>query len=74
MQLDKLARALDITRRSDPLSMLIELNGALHRTFAYDAKSTQVDSLARARHDLLETLRTRRRPRRTLKTFVLTLP
>jgi transglutaminase-like putative cysteine protease len=43
-RLDGLAHALDVTRRRDPLSLLYELNSALHRTFAYDAKSTHVDS------------------------------
>lgn len=39
-----LARELGAERRSDPLSVLLGLNMALHRTFAYDAKSTRVDS------------------------------
>jgi transglutaminase-like putative cysteine protease len=43
-RLDALALALDVSRRRDPLSLLYELNSALHRTFAYDAKSTRVDS------------------------------
>ncbi len=43
-RLDELAHELDVTRRRDPLSLLYELNGALNRTFAYDAKSTKVDS------------------------------
>lgn len=43
-RLDALATALDVSRRRDPLSLLYELNSAIHRTFAYDAKSTRVDS------------------------------
>lgn len=43
-RLDELAHELDVTRRRDPLSVLFELNSALNRTFAYDAKSTKVDS------------------------------
>lgn len=43
-RLDELAHELDIRRRRDPLSLLYELNSALHHTFAYDAKSTKVDS------------------------------
>jgi transglutaminase-like putative cysteine protease len=39
-----LARELGVERRSDPLSVLLGLNMAIHRTFAYDAKSTRVDS------------------------------
>ena len=43
-RLDTLAHELNVTRRRDPLSLLYELNGALNRTFAYDSKSTTVDS------------------------------
>jgi transglutaminase-like putative cysteine protease len=43
--LASLARELGVERRSDPLSVLLGLNLALHRTFAYDSKSTRVDSL-----------------------------
>ena len=43
-RLEALARELDVTRREDPLTVLLSLNGAIHRTFAYDATSTQVDS------------------------------
>jgi len=43
-RLDELAHELDVTRRRDPLSLLYELNSALNHTFAYDAKSTKVDS------------------------------
>lgn len=42
--LDALAEELQVWRRRDPLSQLYELNSALHRTFAYDGKSTRVDS------------------------------
>lgn len=43
-RLDELAHELDVTRRLDPLSLLYELNSGLHHTFAYDDKSTDVDS------------------------------
>lgn len=39
-----LARELGVERRSDPLSLLLGLNLAIHRAFAYDSKSTRVDS------------------------------
>lgn len=42
--LDRLAKELDVSRRSDPMSLLCELNGAINRTFAYVPKSTRVDS------------------------------
>jgi transglutaminase-like putative cysteine protease len=42
--LASLARELGVERRNDPLSVLLGLNMALHRTFAYDSKSTRVDS------------------------------
>ncbi len=42
--LASLARELGVERRSDPLSVLLGLNLALHRAFAYDSKSTRVDS------------------------------
>ena len=43
-RLDELAQELGVTRRRDPLSLLYELNGAMNQAFAYDAKSTSVDS------------------------------
>jgi transglutaminase-like putative cysteine protease len=43
-RLVQLATELNIGRRSDPLSMLMELNHLLHRAIAYDATSTNVDS------------------------------
>lgn len=43
-RLDFLAQELRVERRGDPLQLLLELNSALHRSFAYDSKSTQVDS------------------------------
>ncbi len=39
-----LAAELGVERRGDPLSVLLDLNLAIHRAFAYDAKSTRVDS------------------------------
>ena len=42
--LAELARDLQVARRGDPLHLLLELNGSLHRAFAYDAGSTRVDS------------------------------
>ena len=43
-RLDALAQELCVERRADPLTVLLELNAAIHRAFAYDATSTQVDS------------------------------
>ncbi len=43
-RLAQLARELGVTRRTDPLTMLLGLNHALHRAIAYDATSTGVDS------------------------------
>jgi transglutaminase-like putative cysteine protease len=43
-RLAQLAKELTIERRSDPLSLLIEINHMLHRAIAYDATSTSVDS------------------------------
>lgn len=43
-RLEALARDLGVERRDDPLTVLVALNAAIHRTFAYDATSTQVDS------------------------------
>lgn len=43
-RLDALAAELDVRRRCDPLTLLLDLNSALNRTFAYDAASTRVDS------------------------------
>lgn len=43
-KLAELAAELDVRRRADPLTVLRELNAAIHRTFAYDAASTNVDS------------------------------
>jgi len=43
-RLAQLARELNVARRSDPLSLLIEVNHMLHRAIAYDAASTRVDS------------------------------
>ncbi len=43
-KLAELAKELDVRRRADPLTTLRELNAAIHRTFAYDAASTKVDS------------------------------
>ncbi len=40
----ELAVALRIARRDDPMSMLRELNTALHQHFEYTPKSTRVDS------------------------------
>ncbi len=42
--LDRFADELDVARRGDPLTALLALNTALHRTLAYDAQSTRVDS------------------------------
>lgn len=42
--LASLAAELGIERRGDPLTVLLGLNQAIHRAFAYEAKSTQVDS------------------------------
>lgn len=43
-RLAQLAKELNVARRGDPLSLLIELNHMLHRAIAYDAGSTRVDS------------------------------
>lgn len=43
-RLAELAAELDVRRRSDPLNLLLEINAGLHRSFAYDAKSTRVES------------------------------
>lgn len=43
-RLAQLAEELKVTRRGDPLSLLIEINHMLHRAIAYDAASTRVDS------------------------------
>lgn len=42
--LNALAHNLDVSRRHDPLVVLHNLNHALHRTIAYAANSTRVDS------------------------------
>ena len=42
--LQQLAAELDVTRRSDPLSLLRELSERIFRTFAYAPQSTSVDS------------------------------
>jgi transglutaminase-like putative cysteine protease len=39
-----LAEELDAKRRADPLTLLFELNSALHHTFTYMPESTRVDS------------------------------
>jgi transglutaminase-like putative cysteine protease len=43
-RLRALAEELRATRRDDPMSLLRELNTALHRTLAYVPRSTRVDS------------------------------
>ena len=43
-RLAALAGELCVERRNDPLTALVALNAAIHRAFAYDATSTQVDS------------------------------
>jgi transglutaminase-like putative cysteine protease len=43
-RLTQLAAELGVTRRADPLTVLLAINHALHRTIAYDATSTRVDS------------------------------
>ncbi len=43
-RLEALAREICVERRDDPLTVIMALNAAIHRTFAYDATSTQVDS------------------------------
>ncbi len=43
-RLAQLAAELAVTRRADPLTVLLEINHALHRAIAYDAASTNVDS------------------------------
>ena len=40
----ELAHQLDIRRRDDPLTVLRNLNNAIHRTFEYSPKTTRVDS------------------------------
>lgn len=42
--LDELAAEIDLQRRDDPLTTLRQLNSAIYSTFAYDGKSTRVDS------------------------------
>lgn len=42
--LRELARELEITRRGDPLTLLDEISGKLHRTLTYRPQSTRVDS------------------------------
>ncbi len=42
--LDVLATEIDLRRRDDPLTVLRQLNSTLYSTFAYNAKSTRVDS------------------------------
>ncbi|MEN3330772.1 MAG: hypothetical protein V7641_137 [Blastocatellia bacterium] len=42
--LDELARELRLERRADPLSLLREINGALHSAFDYAPQTTGVDS------------------------------
>ena len=39
-----LADELDVQRRADPLTVLRELNSAIHNTFEYTPKATRVDS------------------------------
>jgi transglutaminase-like putative cysteine protease len=51
--LQDLLRELNVKRRSDPLSLLLELNAALYQGFDYVPKSTRVDS------PIDDTLRTR---------------
>ena len=42
--LAQLANELRVTRRTDPLTALLEINHGFHRAIAYDAASTNVDS------------------------------
>ncbi len=42
--LQRLAQELQLRRRDDPLTVLRDLNTALHKTFAYAQKNTRVDS------------------------------
>lgn len=51
--LQDLSRALNVKRRSDPLTLLLELNAAIYSGFEYLPKSTRVDS------PIDDTLRTR---------------
>jgi len=51
--LDQLARELGCERRENPLGLLVEVNEAIYRLFAYVPNSTKVDSL------IEEALRTR---------------
>jgi transglutaminase-like putative cysteine protease len=51
--LQDLMRALNVKRRSDPLSLVLELNAALYQGFEYLPQSTHVDS------PIDDTLRTR---------------
>jgi transglutaminase-like putative cysteine protease len=44
VKLAELAQELNVVRRDDPLSLLREINAAIHRSFAYDARITRVDS------------------------------
>jgi transglutaminase-like putative cysteine protease len=43
-QLEDLARELKLERRGNPMSLLMELNGAIYQLFAYVPQSTKVDS------------------------------
>src|SRR6202008_3440436 len=42
--LRELAMSLQVARRDDPMSVLRQLNTAIHQTFDYTPKSTRVDS------------------------------
>ncbi len=42
--LKELSNSLGVARRSDPLSLLLELNGAIYNWFAYTPSITRVDS------------------------------
>lgn len=42
--LRELAHELDVRRRDDPLTLLSDINGRLHRALAYTPRSTRVDS------------------------------
>jgi transglutaminase-like putative cysteine protease len=52
--LQDLSRELNVKRRSDPLSLLLEINAAIYSGFEYLPKSTRVDS------PIDDTLRTRK--------------
>src|SRR5262249_26472040 len=43
-RLRALAEEFRVTRRDDPLTLLREINSTIHRGFAYEPKSTRVDS------------------------------